>query len=136
MRSASLWRRIGAIVYDALLLVALLALATVPVIAFRNGEAVAASTLGFQLYLLVISYAFLMFFWTRFGRTLGMQSWRLRLENMQGERITLRQASLRFTVSILSWLPLGLGYWWQLWDPDGLSWHDRVSATRIVYYPK
>jgi len=37
---------------------------------------------------------------------------------------------------VLSWLPAGLGYLWQLWDPEKLTWHDRISKTRIVYYPK
>ncbi len=45
-------------------------------------------------------------------------------------------ASGRFIVAIISWLPAGLGFWWQLWDRDKLTWHDRVSGTRLVYYPK
>jgi uncharacterized RDD family membrane protein YckC len=43
---------------------------------------------------------------------------------------------LRFLAAIVSWLPFGLGFWWQLWDRDGLTWHDRLSSTRLVHYPK
>jgi uncharacterized RDD family membrane protein YckC len=45
-------------------------------------------------------------------------------------------ASLRFFAAILSWLPAGLGFWWQLWDKDKLAWHDRLSGTRLRHYPK
>ena len=34
--------------------------------------------------------------------------------------------------AILSWLPAGLGYFWQLWDTDKLTWHDRLSQTRVI----
>jgi hypothetical protein len=36
----------------------------------------------------------------------------------------------------LSWAALGLGFLWQLWDPEKLTWHDRLSNTRLIYYPK
>jgi len=75
-------------------------------------------------------------FWTRSGRTLGMQSWGLQLETMDGHRPTLTMASLRFIAAIISWAPLGLGFLWQLWDKDKLAWHDRISGTHLVYYPK
>jgi uncharacterized RDD family membrane protein YckC len=29
-----------------------------------------------------------------------------------------------------------LGFLWQLVDKDKLTWHDRISGTRLVYYPK
>ena len=86
--------------------------------------------------LAVVIYAFFVGFWTRSGRTLGMQSWRLQLETMEGDKPNLAEASVRFFAAIVSWAPFGLGFIWQLWDRDGLTWHDRISGTRIVYYPK
>ena len=65
-----------------------------------------------------------------------MQTWRLQLETVAGDRPGIMVASIRLAAAILSWLPLGLGFWWQLWDPEGLTWHDRVSGTRLRYYPK
>ena len=50
--------------------------------------------------------------------------------------VSLGAATLRFFAAILSWLPLGLGFFWQLWDADRLTWHDRLSRTRIVHYPR
>jgi len=123
--------------YDALLVLALLFMATLPFIALRGGEPVEADeNFLYQGVLALVIYVFFVGFWTRSGRTLGMQSWRLQLESMDGQPPTLAVSTLRFFAAILSWLPLGLGFLWQLWDKDKLTWHDRISKTHIVYYPK
>ena len=123
--------------YDALLVLALLFMATLPFIALRGGEPVEADeNFLYQGVLALVIYVFFVGFWTRSGRTLGMQSWRLQLESMDGQPPTLAVSTLRFFAAILSWLPLGLGFLWQLWDKDKLTWHDRISRTHIVYYPK
>ena len=133
----SLLRRIGAMLYDALLMLALLFLTTIPFIAMRGGEPVeAGSNLPYQITLAVIIFAFFVGFWSRSGRTLGMQSWGLRAETSDGQIPSVGQASIRFFASILSWLPVGLGFLWQLWDKEKLTWHDRLSGTRLMHYPK
>lgn len=137
MRNAGLLRRFAAILYDSLLLLAVLMLATLPFVALRGGEPVTTKgNLGYQLTLFVVIYAFFVGYWTRTGSTLGMQSWGLRVESRDGNAPTLAAASLRFFAAILSWLVLGLGFLWQLWDADELTWHDRISGTRLRYYPK
>lgn len=135
MQPAGIGRRLGAIVYDSLLIFALLFLGTLPFIAVLGGESVTPGTRTYQATLLAIIYAFFVGFWSVHGRTLGMQSWRLRIETRDGRKPSLSAATLRFFVAILSWVPAGLGFWWQLWDRDKLTWHDRLSGTRLVYYP-
>ncbi len=134
--NAGLLRRLGAIAYDTLLMVALLMLTTIPFIAIRGGESVAPSSIGYQVTLLTVAYVFYVGFWTRRGSTLGMLAWGLRVETPDGRLPTLGQASVRFFAAILSWLPLGLGFIWQLWDHEHLAWHDRLSKTRLRHYPK
>jgi len=137
MQNANFLRRIAAMLYDALLVAALLFLATVPFIAARGGEPVEhGENFFYQLTLVLVVFAFFVGFWSRSGRTLGMQSWRLQLQNDQGEVPGVAQASLRFFASLLSWLPLGLGFFWQLWDRENLTWHDKISHTRLVHYPR
>jgi uncharacterized RDD family membrane protein YckC len=65
-----------------------------------------------------------------------MQSWRLQLETTAGGAIIFTSANIRFFAAMVSWLPAGLGFLWSLWDKDRLTWHDRLSRTHIVYYPK
>jgi uncharacterized RDD family membrane protein YckC len=136
-QSAGLGRRFGAIIYDALLVLALLFLATIPFIASRGGEPVepGASPL-YQFTLVAVVYAFFVGFWSHSGRTLGMQSWGLRVENAAGNPPSVMQATIRFFVAGLSWLALGLGFLWQLWDREQRSWHDRLSGTRLMHYPR
>lgn len=137
MQNAGFLRHIAAMLYDALLVGALLFLATIPFIAARGGEPVErGDNLVYQVTLLIVIYAFFVGFWCGPGRTLGMQSWRLQLLNDKGEVPTVSQASLRLLASLLSWLPLGLGFLWQLWDSEKLTWHDRISHTRLVYFPR
>lgn len=137
MHNTGLLRRIGAMLYDTLLIAALLFLATIPFIALRGGEPVeSGDNLVYRISLLLVVYGFFVGFWSQTGRTLGMQSWRLQLETLDGQVPSIGRASLRFAAALLSWLPAGLGFLWQLWDPERLAWHDRISKTRLVYYPK
>jgi len=136
MHNSGLARRFGAMIYDSLLVFALLAMTTVPFIAIRASEAVEPGTLTHQLALLFVMYLFFVGFWIKPGRTLGMQAWRLQIESNNGGKPNLKQASVRFFAAFLSLIPAGLGFWWQLWDKDGLAWHDRLSGTRLRHYPK
>lgn len=134
-RAPSLGRRMGAVLYDSLLVFALMFLATTPFVWMSGGESVAPGTLPHQLAMLFVAWLFFAGFWTRFGRTLGMQSWRLRIETTEGAKPSLARSTLRFAAALLSWLPAGLGFWWQLRDRDGLTWHDRLSGTRLRHHP-
>lgn len=58
MTNASLVRRIGAIVYDSMLLLALMFFATLPFVAMRGGEPVTSGNTVHQLTLLLVAYAF------------------------------------------------------------------------------
>jgi len=137
MQNTSLIRRFAAMLYDGLLILALLFLATLPFIALRDGEPVETNeNVLYQLILCLVIYGFYVGFWARSGRTLGMQSWRLQLETEDGSQVGVKTATIRFFAALLSVLPAGLGFIWSLWDKDKLTWHDRISKTRIVYYPK
>lgn len=137
MQNTSLLRRLAAMIYDALLVGALLFLATIPFIAARGGEPVEiGDNKLYQAVLALVIYVFFVGFWTKSGRTLGMQSWGLQLQTSEGRIPTLTTASVRFFAALLSWAPAGLGFLWQLWDKDKLTWHDRISGTHLVHYPK
>lgn len=122
--------------YDSLLLLALMFLVTLPFVAMRGGEPVEPGAGPYRVALILMAYTFYVGFWSWHGRTLGMQSWRLQIETQDGQKPDLARASLRFLAAILSLIPLGLGFWWQLLDRDGLTWHDRLSGTRLRFYPK
>lgn len=122
-------RRLAAVFYDGMILVALFFFATIPVVLLHGG-AVEGSPL-FTLYLLLVAFAFYGWFWTHGGQTLGMRAWRTRLVRHDGAPVRWRDAAVRFMGALLSWTVLGAGFWWTLFDREGLAWHDRLSGTEL-----
>lgn len=140
MQNTGLIRRLAAILYDALLVFACLVMLAIISTTILGGQSVYEGgptyVMGYNAVRFLIIYLFFTLYWARIGRTLGMQSWGLQLESIQGGRVTLSQANIRFFAALLSWAPAGLGFLWQLWDKDKLAWHDRISGTQLVHYPK
>ena len=132
-----LLRRLAAIIYDSLLLLAILfGASAIHLMIIGTENADSTPDLLRTLFIFLVSFAFFAWFWTHGGQTLGMRAWRIRLQNRGGGTITLWQAMLRFLVAIVSWLPFGAGYIWSLFDKEGLTWHDRYSMSELVVIPK
>jgi len=145
---AGLGRRLAAIAYDGLLCVALLMVITflykliwmgfvgeARLRALSDAGALDGDPLLSTLLLCAL-FAFFAKFWTHAGQTLGMQVWGIRVQNADGTGISLWQALLRFVVAIASWLCVGLGFFWSLFDKQKRSWHDMYSETQVVRIPK
>ncbi|CBV41244.1 RDD family protein [Halomonas elongata] len=142
---AGLGRRLGAMVYDGLLVLAIwIALAAGHVLVSRLLLDMPAAQLGvgvvqvasLRVLLLCGAFVFFAFFWMRGGMTLGMQAWRLRVQTTDGRAINLRQSLVRYLVGALSWAACGLGHLWVLFDAERRSWADIVSGTQVVVVPK
>lgn len=124
--------RLAAILYDSLLVLALVFLGTLPLVVLNAGEAIPAHTTWYRLWLLAIVGGYFVFFWVRGAETLGMKSWRIMIVSRGGGPVTVRRATLRAGAAVLSWLPGGAGFLWSLVDSDRLAWHDRLSGTKLV----
>jgi len=145
---AGLGRRLAAMFYDFLLCTALLIVTSggykMIQMAIIGEEKMRALTESGALdgdpllstVLLFVLFGFFAKFWTHNGQTLGMQVWCIRVQNADGTAISLWQALLRFVVSIASWLLVGLGFIWALFDKRKRSWHDIYSDTQLVRIPK
>lgn len=138
---AGLLRRLGAMLYDGLLLLAVLIVATALFLPLTGGEAVDPAKnpvleFVYRALLLLLIVGFFGLFWTRRGQTLGMASWRLRVERVDGGLLTWGDTLRRLGWALLSLLPFGLGFLWVLFDPQRRAWHDRLSGTRVVVLPK
>lgn len=131
---ASLPRRLGALIYDGLLVLALAFASTGILTLINDNKAVEGA--WYQSLLFVETYVFCAWFWLRNRATLGMQAWRLQVQTSSGEKISIQQSLIRYLLSFGSLLPLGLGYLWILVDPARRSWSDIGSGTQIVYVPK
>ncbi len=142
--SAPVWRKLAALVYDLLILAAVsmaygaLALAIkVNVLGhtLAEGEQASIGLPGFIGWIAVI-VGFYCFFWRMAGQTLGMRAWRLKLVGQQSERPALSACAIRALLAPLSLIPLAAGYWWQNFDAQNLTWHDRLSGTQVILLPK
>ena len=129
-------RRLAAQIYDFLLLIALLFLATALLLPFTAGEAVSdQQTLIYRIYLAVISFLFYGWFWTHGGQTLGLRAWKIKVLTFDQKPISWKQALLRFATAFVSWGFFGLGFLWILFDKNGRGWHDHLSKTALFFYP-
>ena len=126
-----LLRRLAALVYDALLLFALLFAATVPVLIVTGGRAVGPNEPAYTAWLLAVSYLYLGRCWTRSGQTLGMRAWRMRVRTRDGRPLGWGHALARFAAGLVSIGAAGAGLLWVAFDRDGLSLHDRLSGTAL-----
>jgi len=127
--------------YDSLLLLALLMIVTALFLLTTGGEAIDPRTQPvlefiYRLVLLLLIVGFFGVSWTRSGQTLGMATWRLRVEREDGRRLTWGDTLRRLGWALVSLLPAGLGFAWVLVDPERRAWHDRLSRTRVVVVPK
>lgn len=137
---AGLSRRLAALVYDGLLLLALWFTSVGIAVILHGNEAIDPRLMqwvGLPL-LWAETAAFYAWFWLHGGQTLGMRAWRLRLvgvdERGEGRSVTLRDCLIRSLAGTLSLVVAGLGLLWVV--VSGRTWHDTASRTRVVLLPK
>ena len=129
---AGLGRRLGAMLYDSLLILALFFLTGfiwVPL----SGD-VATGPL-FQLTLVAEIVAFFGYFWRKQGETLGMRAWKIRVVDGAGELPSWQQILLRLLVAPASLAAVGIGYAWLYLGDNKQTWHDKLSGTFVVHLP-
>lgn len=158
---ASIARRFAALLYEALLLVALVFIASfllTPLVSpgsAASGSLMLPSTTGrivSFVALFALGAAFFGWSWSEGRRTLPMKTWRLALVTIEGAPLSRRRALVRYiaawigpalaVVAYATLAPLGSGAlaWpvllvnWlaALVDPERQFLHDRIAGTRIV----
>lgn len=133
---SNMTRRLLSISYDLILLFGTLFLATLLVLPFAQGNAIDSGNKLYACYLIVCSYFYFVWHWTHGGQTLGMRAWRIRLICQNGKIPDWQAGSQRFLLASLSWIFLGAGFLWVIFDPDKLTFHDRYSKTRLLKIKK
>jgi len=147
---AGLWRRLAAIVYDALVVCALwmfagfiAALFVQALVSFKlvslQGYVDLADYMNtgwrkwvYLAYFALVTMWFYLYFWLKGGQTLGMRAWRLLLLSDNGKPLSFRQALLRLLTALG-----GLGNFW-LWlrFGKGLALQDQLAGTVVVLLNK
>ncbi|HEY0960823.1 MAG TPA: RDD family protein [Pseudomonadales bacterium] len=140
---APLWRRLAAMLYDSFLVFAIwivVGFAVLYALGVNNaretsGELAQLTPLQNNVLfaaMFISAYLFFGFFWTHSGQTLGMQAWRIRVQNADGSAISWGQSLQRFCTAPFALLALGIGYLWMLFDRQRRTVPDIVSRSQVV----
>ena len=133
MTLAPIGRRLLSLIYEILLLAALLWCASLLYWAIEHELATAHARRLFQIYLAGIAGAYFVWQWTHGGQTVPMKTWRLRVVGRDGEPVPTRQAVMRYFAAMVGSLALGFGFLWAFVDRDRQFLHDRIAGTRVVH---
>lgn len=147
-QSPGLPRVFAAMVYDSLLLAAVSLAYGALVVGLRvliGGAPAAgqrihwdlASSIFISLGWLALLIFFYVYFWQRFGQTLGMKTWRLQVVDAQTRQLaSYQQCLIRSLTAIISLLLVGVGYWFKLFHPQQKMLHDLMSGTQLILLEK
>lgn len=136
LRPAGIARRLASGLYELLIVLALVFIATLPV-SYLLGDA----THGWRRHLLQawivgVTASYFGWFWTHGGQTLPMKTWRLKLVRADdGSPLAWPRALHRYALAVLGLLAAGLGFLWALVDRDRQFLHDRLAGTALVDAP-
>ena len=131
-RVPGITRRLGSGLYDLLLVVALVLIATFPFLAVFGDSTHGWRRSVLQFWVLFVAAGYFVGFWSHGGQTLPMKTWHIRLVRADGGKIGVLQGINRFAFAVLGLLAAGLGFLWALWDRDGQFLHDRIAGTALV----
>jgi uncharacterized RDD family membrane protein YckC len=149
-----LWRRLLALVYDLLIVVAIMMVAVMMGLLLTHGQLVDADgrlqALWFPPFEGVLVAAYFVTSWLRGGQTIGMRPWHIRVTRADGGRPSLQQAVIRVLVAaapllllmLQSRIGLRATLWALLWvwagwfavalfDPRRRALHDLIAHTEI-----
>jgi uncharacterized RDD family membrane protein YckC len=121
-------RRLAAMLYEALLLIAVAFFAG-SLFLFASGGHDATSgwyRMALQVTLALTFAAYFLWCWLRGGQTLPMKAWKIRVVG-----ITPTKALLRLIYALL-FVPTGISVIWSFIDREKQFLHDRLAGTRLV----
>lgn len=127
----SVVRRLLCVLYDGLLLGAVLLVATFPFVALTQRLEPTLARHLLQAYLFLVAGGYFAVFWRK-GQTLAMKTWRFRLETDTGGRPGWGQAGLRYLLAWANIALLGVGWWAAWFRADRQFLQDRLAGTRLV----
>jgi uncharacterized RDD family membrane protein YckC len=85
------------------------------------------------LFSLLFSLFYYLIFWVNYdGATPGKRLMAIKIIKDDGSKLTYSVSIIRYFGIILSSLPLGLGFFWVIWDKKKQGWHDKIAKTLVV----
>ena len=129
---AKLRRRLLSLIYESVLLAALIMAAALPVVILTAGWRPIIARTALQAFLIAICGFYFVWQWTRAGQTLAMKTWRLKLVTNSGGALAPARACIRYLLALAGTLLCGFGFLWALADREQKFLHDRLAGTTII----
>lgn len=99
----------------------------------QSGLLCHAANLTRVVLTLVAAPVYFGLFWTLGGQTLGQYAMGLRVVRLDGRRMTFWRSLVRWFGYFVSFMALGVGYLWVLWDDRRQGFMDKLAKTVVVY---
>lgn len=131
-KKVGLSRRLAVMVYESLLLFAVVFAASIPIMVPFNITYDHPLYFLYVFYIYTIGFLYFGWFWTHGGQTLAMKTWKIKVTDLNNGQISWKQALIRYLIALVSWLPFGLGFFWALFSRDKKTWHDLASRTVLA----
>ena len=96
---------------------------------FVSSRAGGAAFWVYWLFFLVLGIVYSGIVISMSGQTIGKKIAGVIVLAPDGHILDWATSAKRAAASVLSALPLGLGFWWALWDKNGETWHDKLAGT-------
>ena len=158
LATPSLVRRMASFCYEAMLLfgLALIPGALGALFFAQTGQRhPLQGDTALRIYAFVLYGAYFVWFWSKRGQTLAMQTWRIRVVTVDGAPLSQARALARYLACCVAWfappLALAAALGWRpaaslaavaawfvayallaLAEPQRQFWHDRLCGTRLV----
>jgi uncharacterized RDD family membrane protein YckC len=68
------------------------------------------------------------------SQTPGKMMKRLVILNGSKNSLSISTSFVRWAAYYLSFIPLGLGFWWRGLAKDGKTWHDKICGTQVYQF--
>ena len=135
MQPAGFLKRVLALVYDSLLIGAIVLVLSLLLVFVNEGYPESGSIVSFiQFFILVFAGPiFYSYFWlANKGQTTGMQAWKIQLVTIDETELNIKKTLLRCLISTISFVCFGLGYFWIFYNKNNLSWSDILTKTKVI----
>ena len=161
------WRRVSCCLYEQLVLLGVIAFTfLVPNLGLGILFGVSLPSWLTFLYLYSVLGIYFVWYWTKSGQTLAMQTWRIQLTDLNGHIVSRSQALMRYAIASLWLIPASIALYiaTRIWGMSSMgtslsivfffttlffwpltilfnlkerqAWVDRWSKTRLVQLPR
>ena len=131
MKNVSILKRSMIIIYDLLILLALVIILSFPLAGISTLDSWIYLFLH-QFYIYLIVQIYFVFFWSNGRSTIGMKTWKTIIINDDGTQLSFLTAIYRFNLSLLLNIFFLVGYLSSFFKKENKALYDSFLKTNLI----